>query len=871
MRMTLTGGVALWVLAGALPAVAQEQVASGQRAATEKTVTEKALTEDGKDAGADIVVTGSRVARRDYQSTSPIVTIGSDAIAATGNVTLEGALNQLPQFTPDATAFSNGLNATGQATLNLRGLGSQRNLVLLDGKRLQPSSSTQVVDINTLPAILVGGAEIISGGASAVYGSDAISGVVNFKLRQIDGIELSVQNTVSGQGDAGIRDISLGAGTRFAENRGSLVFGVSYTDRDALNVNAREFFRRNVGVSSTIGAGLFTPGANAPSQAAVNAAFAPYGVAEGAVSRASSIGVNGDGTLFSTGLGVYNYRDNTPGVNNIGSALLQKQQDVYAQLPLERISAFGKASYEIVPDVTLYAQGLYTDYTSHTMVDAAPNAGLWTLRVPVTNPYIPAALAPLLASRASPASPVLVTKRYVEAGPRNVTHDSTTWQALAGATGKFGAVTWDLYGSHGESKLSDATAGSVFASKVQQLVSAADGGVALCGGYNPFSVTNSASCSAYISGTTTNVTKTKQDVVELTFQGPLVTLPAGEVRFAAGADYRRNSFSFTPDAQQLVGNIVGVARTSATSGATRAIEGYAELLVPLLRDIPGVQSLDLDAAYRYSDYDRSGGVSTYKAELSWQVVSALRLRGGYQRAIRAPNVGELFTATTGVFPTIGTAATGAGDPCDIRSSYRTGPNGAAVRSLCLAQNIPAAVVDNYVNNVAQVAAYLSGNPDLTPEKADTFTAGAVLAPRFETPWLSGLSLSVDYYNIRIANAIATIPVTLSLSKCFNGDGSNPDYSNSNYYCSLIGRDPASGGINNALMPYLNIGGYRTAGVDVQVDWSVRLADVGIGGGGMKFGVSSVINYLDTYKVQNQPGSPFQEYAGTIGSGAALPR
>ncbi|WP_040110220.1 TonB-dependent receptor domain-containing protein [Sphingopyxis fribergensis] len=865
MRLRLTGVVSAIALMYMVPSGALAQTAPKPEAPAE------ASTEASPSAGPDIVVTGSRVARRDYQSSSPIVTVSSDAIAATGNVTLEGALNQLPQFTPDGTAFSNGLNATGQATLNLRGLGAQRNLVLLDGKRLQPSSSTQVVDINSLPTILVGGTEIITGGASAVYGSDANSGVVNFKLRQIEGVEISAQNTITERGDAGIRNISLGAGTHFAGGRGRVLFGIDYTDRDALGVTDRAFFRRNVGVSSSIGAGLFTPSTNGPSQAAINAAFAAYGVPAGAVPRASSIGVNADGTLFSTGLGVYNYRDATPYVNNIGSALLQKQKDVYAQMPLERLSTFGKVSYDLASDVKFYAQGLYADYTAYSMVDAAPNAGVWMLSVPVTNPYIPAALQPLLASRAKMTAPVLVTKRYVEAGPRRTRHDSTTWQALAGFSGRIGAITWDLYGSHGESSLSDATAGSVFADKVQRLVSAPDGGAALCGGYNPFAVTNSATCAAYISGTTTNRTKTTQDVAELTFQGPLVTLPAGEVRFAAGADYRRNSFSFTPDAQQLAGNIVGITRSSGTSGSTRAIEGYAELLVPLLRDLPGIQSLDLDAAYRYSDYDRSGGVSTYKAELNWQVFEPLRLRGGYQRAIRAPNVGELFTASTGLFPTIGTAATGAGDPCDIRGSYRTGAHGADVRNLCLAQGVPAAVIDAYANNVSQVGAYLSGNTDLSPEKADTYTAGAVLTPRLATPSLSALSLSVDYYNISIANAIATIPVTLSLSKCFNGDGSNPTYSNSNYYCSLIGRDPATGGITNALMPYLNIGGYRTSGVDVQLDWSVRLADIGIGGGDTKFGISSVVNYLDTYRVQNQPGSPFQEYGGTIGSGTTLPR
>lgn len=587
----------------------------------------------------------------------------------------------------------------------------------------------------------------------------------------------------------------------------------------------------------------------------------------------SSLGVNADGTLFSTGRGVFNYRNQTPFVANNGAALSQLMENTYTQIPLERVSTFGKASFELTPGLTAFVQGLYTDYTSTTISDAAPNAGLWVLRVPVTNPFIPAALLGVLATRPSPTAPVLVNKRYLEAGPRATDHDSTTWQALAGLSGKLGSFTWELYGSHGESTLDDRTSGSVFNDRTQQLVAAANGGASLCGGtgFNPFAVSNSAGCAAYISGVTTNRTKTTQDVAEVNVQGAVATLPAGEVRFAVGADYRRNDFSFDPDAQQVAGNVVGIARTAATAGLVRAIEGYAEVLVPLLRDIPAIKSLDVDLAYRYSDYDRAGGVSTYKADLNWTVIDALRLRGGYQRAIRAPNVGELFTASTGLFPTIGLIASGGGDPCDIRSPYRTGANGAQVRALCIAQGIPAAVADAYVNNVGQVAAFLSGNTNLEPEKADTYTIGAVLTSRASSPWLSGFSLSVDYYHIAIDRAISTIPVTLSLSKCFNGDGSNASYSQANFYCALIGRDSTTGGITNALTPYLNIGGYRTSGIDVQLDWTIRLADAGIGGGGPRLGLSTVVNYLDSYRVQNQPGSAFQEFADTIGSGTTLPK
>lgn len=856
-------GAAAWA-AAAVPLHAQEATSAADGEASN----------DEVPAGGDIVVTGSRIARRDFQASSPIVTVDSSAVASTGRVTLEDSLNQLPQFSAGSGAYSSGINATGQATLNLRGLGASRNLVLLDGRRLQPANSQQVVDINILPKNVVGDIEVISGGASAVYGSDAISGVVNFKLRKLDGLEITAQNSIAEQGDGGVRDISAAYGKVFADGRGHLLVAGSYSDRDPVGVTDRAFYRRSRGAASTIPEAFFNGGANAPSQAALNALFLPYGVPAGSVLPSGGFGVNNDGTLFTTGRGVYNYRNNTPYVYNNGTALLSLPQYVYAQMPLERVSGFGKLSFDVSPAVTLFVQGIYTDYTSVTSGDPAPNSG-WQLSMPVTNPFIPASLRTLLASRPNPNAPISLQKRYSEAGPRITTHDSRTYQLLAGASGRFGSsdITWDLTGSHGNSRIDDRLEGAVFASRVQRLVRAADGGASLCdGGYNPFLTTGvSEDCAAYISGTAATRTSTSQDVVEFNLQGPITNLPAGELRFAAGAGYRRNSFSFAPDAQYQSGDVVGIPRTAPTRGSTRALEGYAELSVPLLEQVFAVESLTLGLAYRYSDYDRSGGVSTYKADLDWAVVPGLRLRGGYQRAIRAPNVGEFFSGATGTFPTIGLITNGAGDPCDIRSRYRTGANGANVRAICVAQGLSEELADAYVNNVPQVAAFVTGNPDLKPERADTFTLGAVIAPKMASPWLSRLSFSIDYYNIAIDDAIATIPATVVLNKCFNADGSNPAFDAGNFYCGLIGRDAVSGGITNMQQPYLNLGGYRTSGIDMQLDWGVALSDVGLGGGDTRLRLTSYVSWLDSFRIQQLPDAPFQEQAGTIGGGSAFPR
>lgn len=823
----------------------------------------------------EIVVTGSRIARRDFQAASPIVTMDSSTVASTGKVTLEDGLNQLPQFAAGSGAYSSGVAATGQANLNLRGLGSSRNLVLLDGRRLQPSNAQQVVDVNVLPKSIIGDIEVISGGASAVYGSDAISGVVNFKLRRLDGVEITAQTNVTEHGGGGLRDVSIAAGKRFADDRLQVLAAASYSDRDELSVQDRDFFKTSRGVSSSIVDAFFNGGANAPSQAVVNALFGTYGVAPGAVVRTSGFGVNNDGTLFSTGLGVHNYRNNSPYVYNNGQALLQLPEYTYVQMPLERLSTFGKASYEITPDLTFFVQGLYTEYNAVTLGDPAPNAG-WQPVVPVSNPFIPTALRTLLASRPSPNAPIRLTKRYAEAGPRATEHESRTYQVVVGLSGEIGEtdISWDLSASRGDSRIDDELSGAVFASRIQQLVDAADGGRSICaGGYNPFVTTGGASpdCVAYFSGKARTKTSTAQDVIELNVQGPVMELPAGELRFAAGANYRKNSFAFTPDANYASGDVVGIPRTAPTRGSTKVVEGYGELFIPVIRDVTGIQDLSLGLAYRYSDYDRSGGVSTYKADLDWSIVPGLRVRGGYQRAIRAPNVGELFSGATGAFPTIGLLANGGGDPCDIRSTYRTGPNAAAVRAICLSQGMPDGLADSFVYNVAQVAAFTTGNLDLKPETADTYTLGAVLTPKLASPWLSRLSFSIDYYDIAIEDAIAVISTPTALNKCFNADGSNPTFDAGNIFCALILRDVATGGINNAQQPYLNLGGYRTRGVDLQADWSVRLSDIGLDDSDLRVSLSSVISYLDSFEVQQLPNTAFQDYAQTIGGGMAYPR
>ncbi len=831
---------------------------------------------------AEIVVTGSRIARKDYTAQSPIVTTDAEDIAVAGTSTVDSYLRQLPQFQPGSGDFSNsGSGGTvGQATLNLRGLGAQRNLILMDGRRLQPSNPEGVIDINTIPTLAIGNVEVISGGASATYGSDAMSGVVNFKIRtDLRGLEVFAQGNISDEGDGGSRQLGFAYGTKFADGRGSLLLSGEYVDRDGVGTLARSFFRRQ-SLSGFIPQGLLVPdGGNLPSQAAVTSVFTGYGVTA-AVPRNSFLGFNNDGTLFrrNAPAGTFNYRGPTDGpfISTPTQFGYDGAYYNFIQAPLERYTLFGRGEYEVSDGVRLYAQGSYANSKARNQGSEPVLATPWELSIPVTNPFISTDLARVLASRARPTAPLTYFGRVAQAGPRSFTTDTKTWQALIGLRGEISSLgwTWDIYGSHGEADTKDSTtSGAVSVGALRRLVTAADGGRSLCaGGYNPFGLDGlSPACLSYVSRTPVNRTSIKQDVVEAVVQGGLFDVPAGEVRFAASANYRRNSYLFVPDADIAAGDITSISATQRTTGSTRVAEGAIELLLPVLKDLPLIQAFNVTLGYRYSDYRVSGGAHTYKADFDWRVAGPLMLRGGYQRALRAPNIGEYFLAGNQTVSQIGTPP-GGGDPCDVRSNFRLpgNANAAQVRALCIATGLDAALADSFQQPTTAAVTTTIGNTALTPEKADTFTIGAVLTSPFDAPTLRNISLSVDYYNIKIANAIAVLGATTSLQKCFNGDGSNSTYSASNYFCGLFRRD-ATGLFTSVSQPYLNLGGYKTAGIDVQLDWRMPVAFLGMDGEDGAVTLASYANYLDKFEIQTLPGGLFQENAGTISTTTSFPR
>jgi len=845
--------------------------------AQQATDTSKAATKAEPEI-TEVIITGSLIKKANNTAVSPIVSLSADAIKQTGTVTLETALNALPSVTPAGTAATGGQGTGGHVTVNLHGLGSNRNLVLLDGRRLPLADIAGDVDINFIPEAIVSGIESITGGASAVYGSDAMSGVVNFKtINYFDGIRLDLQTGNSAKNDLPQSDASFAIGSKFSEGRGRLIFSGSYTDRAGLSGAQRPDFFAKVTPSSYIGQSTFVPSANnLPTQAAYNTVFGTYGVAS-TVPRTLNLGFNDDGTLFAQ-TGAVNYKGPTTGKWAIIGGNVRMPVGLQVQLlnPLKRTTLYSKFDYKITDHIKAYGQLLYVDSTVNTASGNSLTQLNTLTTIPVTNPFIPTDLKTILSSRPNPTSSFLWNSRYVGLPYKSWDEQYSVGQFLFGLKGDLPADwTWDAYASTDFTTHNQLMYHAVLKSQVQTLLNAADGGASICaGGFDPFGLANngniSAACQSYMTTTAHSQEKITQSSYQATVQGPLFHVPAGDVTLAILAGHHEDSYVYQPDANLAAGNIEAVIASAAVARHSISNNDVAaQIDVPILSNLALAKELGFGAAYRVSDYSTSGKTNSYEADFRYKPVDALLLRGSYQRAVRAPNIGELFAPAQGVQVTIGTPPAAIGDPCDVRSTARTGANGTQVAALCAAQGVPNSVLATYTFPTTATGGLTTGNPNLTPEKADTFNYGFVVNPHLETPWLHDLTLSVDYYNIKITNVISVVSGLTSLSKCFNLDGSNSTYSNSNIYCQNISRD-ANGQITTIAQPYLNLGGLKTDGVEIQFGWDAKLSDMGAANLKGSLFVTSTLNNMRHYSVQTLPGTAFQEYSNTNTPGASYP-
>jgi len=853
-----------------------------------------------------IVVTGSRIARRDFESNTPIVTISQDQLQISSSTQLGSVLQQLPQFTSETnTSISTGPGGGGLATADLRGLGAERTLVLLDGHRIVPQDGFGHVDLNLFPQSLIGNVEVITGGASAVYGADAVAGVVNILLKKdLDGLMLQADGGATQRGDSGTSDFTASWGGKTADNRGHFLVSFSAVKDDYSQVGFnRPFLDNGAPNIFPTGAIIFQNG-NLPSNAALANIFRSDGIANPAGANTSQfLNVNpATGQLFQeTGPPIncpWNGQllptdiSSTPLVHTsaaavstcgaITSPLNQLQPAV------SRYSTLDHADYKITDSVTAYGDVLFV----HNVVDNFSPGGLsfglkQGILIPYTNPFVPAQVATLYASAPVQTGPSAVinmsgnSAALAGTGYTDTTDTYDVYQFTGGVRGSFGTIpllrvddwTWDVYTSIG--KTQDQTHGDGYASytRMEQLANAPDGGASICaGGYNFFDLAaTSQACKNYVSTSTTNVTTLTQNITEADLQGGLFKLPAGRLRFALGVDYRYEGYDLQMDSQAIP-NAQGLYEASGTpssppsSGHLSVREAYLELLAPIISDVPFVKSLDLDGAVRASDYTLSGEATTWKVDATWKLDNWIAFRGGFEHAIKEPSVSDLFSGLSVLTLNLGTTQQGLGDPCDINSVGRKGPNANAVRTLCLETGVPSNLIDTYTYSAGGILGGVSGNSGLQPETANTITVGTVLTPQFEPLLLQKLSATIDYYNIDVANAVGALSVTTLVQSCYNLNGQNPSYSPTNPDCLLLQRVPGQGSLTNVVLPTENLANYKTAGIDAQVDWHFPLEAIRLPPRAGDVGLNVATSYTELYKIQTLATNPAFNYVGTIGNG-----
>ena len=833
----------------------------------------------------NIVVTGSRIERADLSGPSPVVSIPGEVFAQSGAISLERTLDLYPQVLATAGATSNDPSNDGQANVSLRGLGPNRTLVLLDGRRLMPADGNGSVDLNTIPPALVESVELMTGGASAAYGSDAIAGVVNVRLRQrFEGVELEGSTASTERGDGTTYSAGITAGTSFGGGAGSVMAYAGYSSRAAIRQDERDFSSYPLeyvqGLADGLGPGgsfirsgstITEEGINIvfSDRAVFNSIFESYGYAPGTVPPQAGIGVNGDGSLYTTGTGapgsVVNYRGDRENVmfNDRSFAVYNFAPDTALQMPLERWSGFLRGSYDVGETIELHAQVLYADYTVERQLAPAA-AGI--LLIPPTNPFVPPDLQRLLASRNSAAAPYRYFRRMSEVGPQSADNERTVLQWTLGADGRLNADwAYEVYLQHGVNDRSEHLTNAVSLSRLQELTFAADGGTSICeGGFNPFRAgAFSAECARYVAVAASSEVEVRQSIAEASVNGPLGALPGGPLRLAAGMLYKKDEFDYRADpavSALLPGvpgvfgprpDISGFPGAPDRSGDEHNLDVYVEALLPLLSERRGVESLELGLGYRYSDHSRVGSVDSYKADLSYRPVSRFQLRGSLQHAVRVPSIEEFYYPLVPdqfVIPRP--------DPCDTRSTARNGPDRAAVEALCLAQGVPAALLPDYQFDLRRVDGVSGGNPELQSEEADTITLGFVLTvPSFMNRG-EDLRLSLDGYRIEIEHGIGRWDAESAVARCFDRTY-NPAFDNANVYCTFFTRESITGNIFAEIRDR-NIGGIETAGVDLQVDWGI---DVGPG----RLAITALGTFVDYWRYLDPSGGSI-EYAGTVGGG-----
>lgn len=840
-----------------------------------------------------IVVTGSRLQTNpNLASANPVLSVSDEEIDVRGTVRIEDLTNILPQvFAGQAGEVSNG--ASGTSTLNLRGLGAIRTLVMIDGRRL-PYGSSQIsaANLDLIPAQLVDSFEILTGGASAVYGSDAVGGVANFILKDdFEGFEFDVLGGIAQNGngvepfdsvlEAGGQPVPGGSwdgeelaltaifGANTADGRGNATLFATYETREQISQADRSIsgcaLGQDTGPQSFAGYGCVG-----------SANFRLFGGPGGFSFQQE------DGTIIP-------FAGGPSQTFNFGPFN-------FFQRPSERFNLFARAHYDLTDNIRAFADIQYIYNESDAQIAPSASFGIGAYSINCDNPFINGTPGQNLATdifgctaadiaAGNDVSGITASHRNVEGGPRNSFLENETFRLVGGFEGTLAEERWayEIFGQFGRTNDFSLSTNDFVVSNLQDAFFAVDDGTgnvvcrsgnAGCVPYNIFQRgpggTSLVSQGAldYIQGVGIVRGETEQFVIggniqsdlgEYGFSSPLSDAGVG---FLVGLEYREDSLTSTPDEISRIqgGGFTGVGgATLPVSGSIDVFEAYTEVQIPLITERTFFQELVFTGQYRYSDYNTDGnGVQNnfdthaFGLQLSWAPIEDIKFRGQFQRAVRAPNVIELFTGVNTGLPNLSPAGTNANgvqlfDPC---------ASDAPIASLaaCMNTGVTAAQFGNILDVISgQTQAITGGNPNLNPETSDTYTFGVVVTPQF----FPGFTMSVDYFDITVEDFItAGIAAQVSLDNCLaTGDPS---------FCDLITRAPsgtlAAGtfgvGFNQS---NINIAELSTSGFDFQAGYRTDLGNMG----GLRFDYAGV--YLEDFDFVPFPGGDAIECAGFFGN------
>jgi iron complex outermembrane recepter protein len=837
----------------------------------------------------EVVVTGTRLRQPNLTAISPVATVTNEDFKLQGVTRVEDLINNLPQAVADFGGnVSNG--ATGGATVNLRGLGSQRTMVLVNGRRLMPGDPTQngnsVADLNQIPSALIERVEVLTGGASAVYGADAVAGVVNFIMdTNFEGARLDYQysfydhhngnSAASAVSDAGFAlpsssvtdgyttDITFTLGMNTSDGRGNATFYAGYRTLDALRESERDYSACSLGsgdvFDSCAGSSTTAPARFQPAFQTGEAAGAENSAFPGVTPR----GPNGELLPYGGGSYSFNYAPYN-----------------YYQRPDERYTAGAFMHYEVSDKADVYAELMFMDDRTDAVI--APSGAFRgsgpfgsAYAVNCDNPFLTAEEVDYFCTQQGlgPTDDALLSigRRNVEGGGRSNDLQHTSYRGVAGVRGDF-SEHWgyDIYGLYGTTKFESTYRNDFSSRRVSNALLAVDDGTGntvcrvnvdadvtnddpACVPWNIF-VPNGVTANqlgylqvpGFQNGATTETVISGAINGDLTDYGVKLPTASQGLAVAFGAEYREEKSYLRNDVSFSTGDLLGQGgATLDTSGSFNVQELFAEARLPLADGLPFAQGASVEAGYRYSDYNLGFTTDTYKFGLDWAPVNAIRFRGSYQRAVRAPNIQELFRPQV-------VQLDGSTDPCAVDNPGVDTPKATAAE--CARSGVTAAQYGQIASNPAsQYNGLTGGNPDLQPESADTYSFGFVFTPDF----VPGLSWTVDWYNIKVEDVINGVGADLALNTCLtNGDP---------LFCSLVNRAPGSGSLWLGFSGYMidtnqNLGSLETTGIDTEINYRFDL-----GNSGHALGLSLVGTYVDELVTEPLPGFPTYDCKGLFGN------